>query len=97
MDLGAHQLDLAEFLLGPLKAVRVVASNAAGQYDVEDTVSALFEFASGVQVRCAAGGGPATSLCPCYGAFAVLEGMGHCVPWAVGGGERAARAPGTFF
>lgn len=47
-DLGSHQLDYLDFLLGPIKEVSAIASNQAGWYAVEDIVSASFKFESGV-------------------------------------------------
>ncbi|WP_209332769.1 Gfo/Idh/MocA family protein [Lunatimonas salinarum] len=47
-DLGSHQLDFLDYLLGPVKSVRALARNQAGWYGVEDIVSASFEFESGV-------------------------------------------------
>ncbi len=45
-DLGSHQLDYMDFLLGPITQVSGLASNIAGFYPVEDTVSAVFTFES---------------------------------------------------
>lgn len=47
-DLGSHQLDYLDFLLGPIKEVRAIANNQAGWYEVEDIVTASFKFESGV-------------------------------------------------
>ncbi len=47
-DLASHQLDLLDFLLGPIKNATGFTGNIAGLYDVEDTVSATFQFESGV-------------------------------------------------
>lgn len=47
-DLGSHQLDFLDFLLGPVKRVKGIGINQAGWYDVEDFVSGVFEFESGV-------------------------------------------------
>lgn len=49
VDLGSHQLDLLDFLLGPIAAVKSMATNRADWYPVEDTVTASFCFESGVQ------------------------------------------------
>ena len=46
-DLASHQLDLLDFLLGPIEAVSGFADNQAGQYAAEDIVAAAFRFASG--------------------------------------------------
>lgn len=48
VDLGSHQLDLLDFLMGPILSVKSVVSNRAGWYPAEDTVSASFCFESGV-------------------------------------------------
>lgn len=47
-DLAAHQLDYLEFVFGPIKKVKGTAVNQVGLYDVEDAVSASFQFESGV-------------------------------------------------
>ena len=47
-DLGSHQLDLLDFLLGPIASARGHAVNQAGWYAAEDAVSASFAFESGV-------------------------------------------------
>lgn len=52
VDLASHQLDCLDFFFGPVKKAKGIALNQAGWYDVEDAVSASFEFESGV-----AGGG----------------------------------------
>jgi predicted dehydrogenase len=46
-DLGSHQMDLLDFLLGPIAEVEGNAVNLAGLYPVEDTVAASFRFQSG--------------------------------------------------
>ena len=46
-DLASHQLDLLDYLLGPVASAQGQASNQAGLYPAEDTVSAVFGFASG--------------------------------------------------
>lgn len=48
-DLASHQLDLVDFLLGPVSTASGITGNQAGLYDVEDTVAAIMELASGVQ------------------------------------------------
>lgn len=47
-DLASHQFDYLNFLFGPVTAVKGEARNVAGFYEAEDTVSAVFAFASGV-------------------------------------------------
>ena len=47
-DLASHQLDLLDFLLGPIKTAKGLTANQAGKYAAEDIVSATFEFESGV-------------------------------------------------
>ena len=46
-DVGSHQLDLLDFLLGPIASARGHAVNQAGWYAAEDAVSASFAFESG--------------------------------------------------
>ena len=48
-DLGSHTLDLLDFLLGPIVKASGVSSNQAGMYEVEDIVTGLYTFESGVQ------------------------------------------------
>ena len=47
-DLASHQFDYLDFLFGPITSAQGIASNIGGYYEVEDTVSAIFTFASGV-------------------------------------------------
>jgi predicted dehydrogenase len=47
-DLASHQLDLLDYLLGPIETVQGIAANQAGYYAAEDSVVASFQFASGV-------------------------------------------------
>ncbi|MDP4209692.1 MAG: Gfo/Idh/MocA family oxidoreductase [Bacteroidota bacterium] len=47
-DLASHQFDYLDFVFGPITQVSGVASNIAGYYKAEDTVSAVFSFGSGV-------------------------------------------------
>lgn len=47
-DLASHQFDYLDFLFGPVTLVKGEAQNVAGFYEAEDTVSAVFAFASGV-------------------------------------------------
>lgn len=47
-DLASHQFDYLDFLFGPITSAKGIASNIGGYYEVEDTVSAAFTFASGV-------------------------------------------------
>ncbi|MEM7660455.1 MAG: Gfo/Idh/MocA family oxidoreductase, partial [Bacteroidota bacterium] len=46
-DLASHQLDLLDYLLGPINEVHGISTNQAGLYQAEDAVVAAFEFASG--------------------------------------------------
>ena len=46
-DVGSHQLDLLDFLLGPIDSARGHAVNQAGWYPAEAAVSASFAFESG--------------------------------------------------
>lgn len=47
-DLASHQLDLLDYLFGPITDVYGFSTNVGGLYDVEDTVTAAFRFQSGV-------------------------------------------------
>lgn len=47
-DLASHQLDLLDFLLGPIESATGFAGNQAGQYAAEDIVTASWQFESGV-------------------------------------------------
>jgi predicted dehydrogenase len=47
-DLGSHQLDLLDYLLGPIAAAAGSAANQAGLYPASDAVCATFRFKSGV-------------------------------------------------
>lgn len=46
-DLGCHQLDLLDFVLGPIESAAGQADNQGGWYAAEDVVNATFMFASG--------------------------------------------------
>ena len=46
-DLASHQLDLLEFLFGPIEKAYGTAASRLSSYDAEDTVSASFQFSSG--------------------------------------------------
>ncbi len=47
-DLASHQLDLLDFLFGPIASANGFSKNQAGQYSAEDIVAGSFEFESGV-------------------------------------------------
>lgn len=47
-DLASHQLDLLDFLLGPVQQATGFATNQAGAYSADDSVTASFVFANGV-------------------------------------------------
>ncbi|MGC9343173.1 MAG: Gfo/Idh/MocA family protein [Bacteroidales bacterium] len=47
-DLASHQLDFLDFLFGPVREARGIASNQAGLYKAEDVVSGSFIFENGV-------------------------------------------------
>ena len=47
-DLASHQLDLLDYILGPIADAQGYTFNIADLYDVEDTVSAAFQFKSGI-------------------------------------------------
>ena len=49
LDMGVHELDLFDFLFGAIEEVQGIASNRAGLYEVEDTVTATWRHSSGVQ------------------------------------------------
>ncbi|MGV3589917.1 MAG: Gfo/Idh/MocA family protein [Adhaeribacter sp.] len=48
-DLASHQLDLMDFLFGPITQAQGQKANQAGLYPAEDIVTANFSFDSGVQ------------------------------------------------
>jgi predicted dehydrogenase len=52
VDLGAHQINLLQFLFGPVAAHKSFVANKNGLYEVEDFVSAIIEHQSGVHVNC---------------------------------------------
>lgn len=47
-DLASHQLDYLDFVFGPVTDVKGLASNQAGLYPAEDTVSGTWKHQSGV-------------------------------------------------
>jgi predicted dehydrogenase len=47
-DLASHQLDMMDFLFGPIQGAHGVARNQAGLYPAEDIVMGTFHFASGI-------------------------------------------------
>ncbi|HEX6223553.1 MAG TPA: Gfo/Idh/MocA family oxidoreductase [Chryseolinea sp.] len=47
-DLASHQLDMMDFLFGPLEGLQGVARNQANLYQAEDIVMGTFQFSSGV-------------------------------------------------
>lgn len=49
VDVGSHMLDLLDYLLGPIRAVRGFATNQAHRYQAEDLVTGTFVTESGVQ------------------------------------------------
>ena len=49
LDMGVHVLDILDLWLGPIAEVKGVAGNQGGLYDVEDTVTAAWRHAGGVQ------------------------------------------------
>ena len=52
VDLGSHQLNLLQFLFGPIATHRSVVRNKAGLYEAEDFVSVLLQHQSGIDVNC---------------------------------------------
>ena len=49
LDMGIHTIDILEYLIGEIEDVKSIASNQAGLYDVEDIVTAVWSFKSGIQ------------------------------------------------
>ncbi len=49
LDMGIHMLDFFDFLFGAIDEAHGIAGNRGGLYDVEDTVTATWRHASGVQ------------------------------------------------
>ena len=49
LDMGIHTLDILDFWFGTIEEVHGLAGNHAGLYDVEDTVTAVWRHARGVQ------------------------------------------------
>ncbi len=49
IDMGVHTLDIFDFWFGPVTEVHGIASNHGGLYEVEDTVTATWRHASGIQ------------------------------------------------
>ena len=47
-DLGSHQFDYLDYLLGSVKTARGIAANQAGMYQAEDIVTAAYQFENGV-------------------------------------------------
>ena len=47
-DLASHQFDFLDFVLGPIANIKAFASNQAGLYEAEDSVSAIWKHKSGV-------------------------------------------------
>ncbi|MCC6453587.1 MAG: Gfo/Idh/MocA family oxidoreductase [Caldilineaceae bacterium] len=48
-DLASHELDILDYLLGPITEAEGMTGNQAGLYAAEDIVTGTFRFASGVQ------------------------------------------------
>lgn len=48
VDLGSHQLDVIDYILGPIEEARGFALNRTGIYEVEDGLAASFRFRNGV-------------------------------------------------
>lgn len=47
-DLASHQLDLLDYLLGPIEPAGGLGANLGGHYDCDDTVTAAWQHAGGV-------------------------------------------------
>jgi predicted dehydrogenase len=48
-DLASHELDILDYLLGPIAEAKGITGNQAGLYAAEDIVTGTLRFASGVQ------------------------------------------------
>ncbi len=48
VDMGVHTLDFLDFVLGPIRSATGHVANTAGYYPAEDTVTASFQFESGI-------------------------------------------------
>lgn len=48
VDLGCHQLDLLDYVFGPIVSVQGQAANQAQLYPAEDIVCAIFQFKTGI-------------------------------------------------
>jgi predicted dehydrogenase len=51
-DLGCHQIDILDFLLGPITSISGEFSNRANLYSAEDSVVACLKFQSGIIASC---------------------------------------------
>jgi predicted dehydrogenase len=51
-DVACHQLDILDFLLGPVEDVKGWYTNRAKIYKVEDTLTAILKFESGILATC---------------------------------------------
>ena len=49
VDMACHTLDFLDYVLGPIRTARGLATNQAKLYPAEDIVAAAFEFESGVE------------------------------------------------
>ena len=47
-DLGSHQLDLMDYLFGPISKVKGYSSNTLKKYPADDVVQAIFQFENGL-------------------------------------------------
>jgi len=50
MDVGVHQLDILDFLIGKIVDVKSFSTNLGGFYEPEDTISAILTFENGIQM-----------------------------------------------
>jgi len=50
LDVGVHQLDIMDFLIGKISDVKSFSKNSGGFYEPEDTISAAFVFENDVQM-----------------------------------------------
>lgn len=49
LDMGVHVIDILDYWFGPIAEVHGIAANRGGLYDAEDTVTASWRHAGGVQ------------------------------------------------
>ena len=52
VDLGSHQINMLQFLFGPVASHKSFVRNKAGIYEVEDFVNVVLQHQSGIDVSC---------------------------------------------